>query len=147
MKVSMVMGLSVLGKVISFKSAGGMGTQVPIIAKGLMQKGIEVKIDAIDDCDIIHLHNPMPQFLPLIKKVKKTGKKLVIHARHLPELVRGGFKGEQLIYPLFNRYSKWLYNQADMVICGTPYVKNWMKKRENSIYPKPSSSPQQREKG
>ncbi len=122
----MVTGLHALGKLLSFKSAGGMGTQVPILAEKLNERGIEVAIDSTDECDIVHLHNPMPQFIPLIKKVKKMGKPLILHARHLPELVKGGFKLDGVIYPLFNKYSRWLYNQADVVICATPYVKKWM---------------------
>jgi len=122
----MVTGLNSLSKIFNFKSAGGMGTQVPILAKKLKERGIDTTIDDMDDYDIIHLHNPMPQFIPLIKKVKRKGKPLVIHARHLPELVKGGFKFDGIIYPLFNKYSHWLYNQADVVICATPYVKKWM---------------------
>ncbi len=131
MKVCMVTGLNSLSKIFNFKSAGGMGTQVPILAEKLGERGIEVSIDDAKDCDIIHLHNPMPQFIPLIRKAKKEGKALVIHARHLPELVKGGFKFDGMIYPFFNKYSRWLYNQADVVICATPYVKKWME--ENGI--------------
>lgn len=126
MKICMVTGLNALSKIFRFKSAGGMGTQVPILAERLKEKGIDVAIDTVDTCDIVHLHNPMPQFLLLIKKVKKTKTPLVLHARHLPELVKGGFKLDGVIYPLFNKYSRWLYNQAEVVICATPYVKKWM---------------------
>lgn len=126
MKICMVTGLKSLSRLFRFKSAGGMGTQVPILAERLKRAGIDVTIDAFDTCDIVHLHNPMPQFLPLIKKVKKTKTPLVLHARHLPELVKGGFKFDGVIYPLFNKYSRWLYNQAEVVICATPYVKRWM---------------------
>jgi len=126
MKVCMVTGLNSLSKMFNFKSAGGMGTQVPILAEKLKERGIDVGIDDAKDFDILHLHNPMPQFIPLIEKTKKEGKVLVVHARHLPELVKGGFKFDRIIYPFFNKYSQWLYNQADVVICATPYVKKWM---------------------
>lgn len=130
MKVCMVTGLTSLSKIFSFKSAGGMGTQVPILAEKLKERGIDVGIDDTKKFDILHLHNPMPQFIPLIKKSKKEGKPLIIHARHLPELVKGGFKFDGMIYPFFNKYSRWLYNQADVVICATPYVKKWMEENE-----------------
>jgi len=131
MKISMVTGLSTLSRLISFKNAGGMGTQVPILAGKLKERGFDVVIDDIKDFDILHLHNPMPNFIPTIKKARKAGKPVVIHARHIPELVKGGFKFDSLLYPIFDRYSRWLYNQADVVVCATPYVKRWMEK--NSI--------------
>lgn len=127
MKICMVTGLQKLGRMLSFTNAGGMGTQVPMLAERLRSQGIAVSIDDPTGCDVIHLHNPMPQFVPLILRAKKRGTPVIIHARHLPELVKGGFKFEGIIHPVFNRYSRWLYNQADMVICATPYVHRWMK--------------------
>jgi len=128
MKVCMVTGLNKLKRYINFKNAGGMGTQVPLLSQKLRERGIEVSIDDPTNCDIIHLHNPMPNFLPLIKKAKRNGVKVVIHARHLPELVKGGFMFDSIIYPLFELYSRYFYNLADAVVCATPYVKNWMEK-------------------
>ncbi len=128
MKISMVTGLDAMSRLITFKNAGGMGTQVPILAKRLEWKGFEIRIDETHDFDILHLHNPMPNFIPLIKRAKKNGKPVIMHARHIPELVKGGFKFDKLLYPIFDRYSKWLYNQADTIVCATPYVKRWMEK-------------------
>lgn len=128
MKICMITGLNKLSKFIHFKNAGGMGTQVPILADELKKKGFEVKIDVADDYDILHLHNPLPNFIPLIKNAKKKKKAVVIHARHIPELVKGGFLFGEVFYPFFEKYSKWIYNMADVVICPTPYVKKWMEK-------------------
>lgn len=122
----MITGLDKIKKFVNFKSAGGMGTQVPILVEKLRKEGINASIDEMKNCDIIHLHNPMPNYLFLIKKAKKQGKKIVIHARHLPELVKGGFRFGDVIYPIFDRYSRYLYNLADAVVCATPYVKKWM---------------------
>ncbi len=126
MRISMVTGLSSIGKVISFRNAGGMGTQVPILAEKLEEKGFDVAIDDVKDFDVLHLHNPLPNFVPLVRRAKRQGKPVVIHARHIPELVKGGFKFDKILYPVFDLYSRWLYNQADVVICATPYVKRWM---------------------
>ncbi len=131
MKINMVTGLDALGKIITFKNAGGMGTQVPVLAEKLRKRGFDVEIDATEGFDILHLHNPMPNFIPLIKRSKKEGRPVIIHARHIPELVMGGFKFDKLLHPIFEKYSKWMYNQADVVICATPYVKKWME--ENGI--------------
>jgi len=122
----MVTGLNSISKWLSFKNAGGMGTQVPILADRLQKKGIPVDIDGTDSYDILHVHNPLPLVLPAIKKAKKAKIPVVLHARHLPELVKGGFKFQGIIHPIFNHYSRWLYNQADVVICATPYVERWM---------------------
>ncbi|MDD5778883.1 MAG: glycosyltransferase family 4 protein [Candidatus Thermoplasmatota archaeon] len=126
MKVNMVTGLKSLSRWIRFQSAGGMGTQVPILVQRLRERGIQADIDGTGEYDIIHLHNPLPTLLPAVKRAQKKGAPVVIHARHIPELVKGGFKFEGVIHPLFNRYSRWLYNQADTVICATPYVERWM---------------------
>lgn len=122
----MLTGLDKIKKFVDFKNAGGMGTQVPILVEKLRERGLNTSIDEMKNCDIIHLHNPMPNFLFLIKKAKKQGKKIVIHARHLPELVKGGFRFSSIIYPIFDKYSRYLYNLADAVVCATPYVKKWM---------------------
>ncbi len=126
MKICMLTGLDKLKKFIDFRNAGGMGTQVPLLAKKMEERGIEVKIDDVRDCDILHIHNPMPNYIPLIKRARKKGVKVVVHARHLPELVKGGFKFGNAVYPLFHAYSKFFYNMADAIVCATPYVKNWM---------------------
>ena len=128
MKVCMLTGLNKIGKFINFKNAGGMGTQVPLLAKKLGERGIQVDVDGEGEYDIYHIHNPMPTYIPLMKKARKKGAKVVVHARHLPELVKGGFKFGNAIYPFFHVYSLYFYNMADATICATPYVMNWMKK-------------------
>lgn len=126
MKVCMLTGLSALQQVISFRNAGGMGTQVPLLIKKLRERGVDACMDDTAHCDILHLHNPMPQLLFSVRKAKKQHIPVVIHARHLPELVIGGFKGGRFIYPIFEYYSRYLYNQADAIVCATPYVQRWM---------------------
>ncbi len=122
----MITGLASVRKLMDFVNAGGMGTQVPLITEKLRERGVDVRMEDAAECDILHLHTPLPTYLPMIKRARRIGRKVVIHARHLPELVKGGFKGGRLIYPLFHRYSQYLYNQADAVVCATPYVKSWM---------------------
>jgi 1,2-diacylglycerol-3-alpha-glucose alpha-1,2-glucosyltransferase len=73
----------------------------------------------------------MPHLLPSVWRARKAGVRVVVHARHLPELVIGGFRAGRLIYPVFHRYSRYLYNMADAVVCATPYVKRWM--QQNGI--------------
>ncbi len=136
MKVCMITGLDKLMRIVEFKNAGGMGTQVPVLVEKLREAGIDACIDKPEDCDIIHLHTPMPNYLFLIKKARESGAKIVIHARHLPELIIGGLKFGKLLHPVFHKYSVYLYNLADAVICATPYVKSWMEKNEikSSLY-------------
>ena len=130
MKVCMLTGLNKISKFINFKNAGGMGTQVPLLAEKLRERGIEVGIDSAGKYDIYHIHNPLPTYLPLVRKARKEGAKVVIHARHLPELVKGGFKFGNAIYPFFHVYSRFFYNLADAVVCATPYVLKWMERNE-----------------
>ena len=128
MKVCMLTGLNKIGAFINFKNAGGMGTQVPLLAEKLRERGIDVDVDGEGEYDIYHVHNPMPNYIPLMKKARRRGAKIIVHARHLPELVRGGFKFGNAIYPFFHVYSIFFYSRADAVICATPYVKKWMEK-------------------
>jgi glycosyltransferase involved in cell wall biosynthesis len=47
---------------------------------------------------------------------------VVVHGRHLPELVKGGFIGGSLLYPIVRSYSVKFYNLGTVVVGATPYV-------------------------
>jgi 1,2-diacylglycerol-3-alpha-glucose alpha-1,2-glucosyltransferase len=128
-KICMITSLDKAKKRIDFKSAGGMATQVPILKEGLEKIGFEVTMDEPwTRYDILHIHDPFPTSFLLCLKARKDGKKVIVHARHLPELLKGGIVLGNLIYPIFKFYSKLLYNLADVVICPTPYVRDVLKK-------------------
>lgn len=108
---------------VNIINPGGMGTNVPQVSQELRKLGYEVLIDQPGrDFDILDIHIPL--FSSFLLAYKTRGKKpLVIHARHIPELVKGGIIFGDLLYRPLRWYSKYFYDLADVVICPTPYVK------------------------
>ncbi len=109
--------------IIPFKNPGGMGTNVPMVARELEKVGVHVLLNQPKgDYDVLHIHSPLPDSFLWALRRRKTGKPLVVHGRHLPELVKGGFKGGSWIYPFVRSYSVKFYNLGDVVVGATPYV-------------------------
>lgn len=109
--------------IIPYKNPGGMGTNAPMVAKELERLGCRVVFNRPDeDCDVLHIHSPLPNSFAWAIRRRLSGKPLVVHGRHLPELVKGGFKGGSLFYPFVRMYSVYFYNLGDVVLGATPYV-------------------------
>jgi len=119
----MIIELSSYSKIIPFQNPGGMGTIVPLWIEGLESLGCEVTVDRADfDYDILHLHNPLVKSIYLGIIAKMRNKRIIVHGHHLPELIKGGFKGGRLLYPIYKRYSRFFFNLGDMVIAPSPYA-------------------------
>lgn len=109
--------------IIPYKNPGGMGTNAPMVAKELERLGCRVVFNRPkEDCDVLHVHSQLPRSFAWALRRHMEGRPLVVHGRHLPELVKGGFKGGSLLYPLVRRYSVYFYNLGDVVLGATPYV-------------------------
>ncbi|OGS51592.1 MAG: hypothetical protein A3K75_00210 [Euryarchaeota archaeon RBG_13_61_15] len=109
--------------IIPYKNPGGMGTNAPMVAKELEKLGCRVLFNEPEgDYDVLHIHSPLPNSFFWAIKRKLSGKPLVVHGRHLPELVKGGFVGGSLAYPFVKVYSRYFYNLGDVVVGATPYV-------------------------
>jgi len=114
---------------IPIKNPGGMGTNVPMVVNELEKLGCKVLMDQLkSDYDILHVHNPLPTSFASAIKAKIRGKPLILHGRHLPELVKGGFPGGAMIFPLMRKYSVMFYNMGDVVVAATPYVARTLSK-------------------
>jgi 1,2-diacylglycerol-3-alpha-glucose alpha-1,2-glucosyltransferase len=110
-------------RLIPFKNPGGMGTNAPMVARELERLGCRVVFnEPKSDYDVLHVHSPLPNSFIWALRSKISGKPLVVHGRHLPELIKGGFKGGSLFYPFVRRYSTLFYNLGDVVLGATPYV-------------------------
>jgi 1,2-diacylglycerol-3-alpha-glucose alpha-1,2-glucosyltransferase len=108
---------------IPYKNPGGMGTNVPMVVKELEKAGVRVYLNKPKETyDVLHVHSPLPDSFMWALRRKKAKKPLVVHGRHLPELVKGGFIGGSLMYPLVRAYSVSFYNLGDVVVGATPYV-------------------------
>jgi 1,2-diacylglycerol-3-alpha-glucose alpha-1,2-glucosyltransferase len=109
--------------VIPFKNPGGMGTNVPMVARELEKLGVRVVMNKpAEDYDVLHLHSPLPDSFLWALRRRRQGKPVVVHGRHLPELVKGGFKGGSIVYPFVRAYSVKFYNLGNVVLGATPYV-------------------------
>ncbi|HJX04452.1 MAG TPA: glycosyltransferase family 4 protein [Thermoplasmata archaeon] len=116
-------------RIIPFKNPGGMGTNVPMVAKELEKIGCKVLMNEPDgDYDVLHIHSPLPNSFLWALRRKKAGKPTVVHGRHLPELVKGGFIGGSWIYPFVRSYSVGFYNLGTVVLGATPYVVKTLEK-------------------
>ena len=121
--VCMLTELESYRKLIPFKNPGGMGTNAPMVARELEKLGCRVVFnDPGSDYDVLHVHSPLPNSFMWALRRKIAEKPLVVHGRHLPELIKGGFKGGDLFYPFVRRYSTLFYNMGDVVLGATPYV-------------------------
>jgi len=110
-------------RIIPFKNPGGMGTNVPFVVEELRKVGCEVVMnDPKASYDVLHIHSPLPDSFLWAMRRKKSGKPLVVHGRHLPELVKGGFIGGHFAYPFVKAYSVKFYNMGTVVVGATPYV-------------------------
>ncbi len=121
--VCMMTELEMYRSIIPFKNPGGMGTNVPMVARELEKIGVRIVMNKPkEDYDVLHLHSPLPDsFLWALRK-RRRGRPVVVHGRHLPELVKGGFIGGSLAYPIVRKYSVKFYNLGTVVLGATPYV-------------------------
>jgi len=109
--------------IIPFRNPGGMGTNVPMVARELERLGCRVLMnDPKGDYDVLHVHSPLPNSFAWALRRKISGRPVVVHGRHLPELIRGGFVGGAVAYPFVRVYSVMFYNLGTVVLGATPYV-------------------------
>jgi len=121
--VCMLTELEKYRAIIPFKNPGGMGTNVPMVVKELEKAGVKVLMnEPKGQYDVLHVHSPLPDSFLWALRQRKAGRPLIVHGRHLPELVKGGFIGGSLWYPLARAYSVKFYNLGTVVVGATPYV-------------------------
>ncbi|HEX9909204.1 MAG TPA: glycosyltransferase family 4 protein [Thermoplasmata archaeon] len=116
-------------RIIPYKNPGGMGTNVPMVARELEKIGCKVLMNQPkEDYDILHIHSPLPDSFLWALRRRRRGKPTIVHGRHLPELVKGGFVGGSLMYPFVKWYSVQFYNLGTVVVGATPYVAKTLEK-------------------
>lgn len=121
--IAMITELQSYSDVIPFQNPGGMGTIVPLWITELGKLGCKVNVDdSKSDYDVLHLHNPLPKSIGAGLMAKIKGKPIVIHGHHLPELIKGGFKGGTLLYPLNKLYSRFFFGLGDVIVAPSPFA-------------------------
>lgn len=75
------------------------------------------------DFDLIHVNTAFPSSLLAIRRAKKAGRKVVVHAHSTEEDFRNSFRFSNLVAPLWKRWLIYLYSLGDQIITPTPYSK------------------------
>lgn len=75
-----------------------------------------------DRYDIAHLHLFGPASVAVARHANRTGRPLILHAHTLRENTEGSWRGTELIGGPLERYLRWFYSQADLVLCPSHYA-------------------------
>lgn len=74
-------------------------------------------------CNVLIINTPWLKSLYLIKKAKKSGKKVIIWSHVTAEDAREVFRFMKFLSPLLKKYLKYVYGLTDKIICPTIYTK------------------------
>lgn len=102
----------------------GIGSAIRNQRKSLELNNIEYTSDLKDDFDILHLNILGLKSFYLARKMRRAGKKVIIHAHTTADDFRNSFRFSNIIAPYFGRCLTSYYNQADLVLCPSNYTKN-----------------------
>jgi 1,2-diacylglycerol-3-alpha-glucose alpha-1,2-glucosyltransferase len=102
----------------------------------LLKEGVAVTEDRAEkEYDILHVHTPFPPNNALeVRKAKKRGVPVVVHAHTTAEDVEGTWTGSTLLSGWAGRYLAWFYNKADLVLAPTEWTRGRL--RESGVKPR-----------
>jgi len=84
--------------------------------RALELAGVEVTTDPHDNYDILHLHWFGPRSLYYLRRARRRGIKVIAHAHSVGSYdLRDSFTFANLIAPLYERYLRFFYSQADWI--------------------------------
>ncbi len=102
-------------------SVSGIGKAVKHQRFALSENDVHVEDEG--DFDLAHVNTYGFQSLAFIKKCKRQGKKVIVHAHSTEEDFRNSFLFSNELSPLYKRWLKYVYNKADLLLTPTPYSK------------------------
>lgn len=105
-------------------SKSGIGRAIKHQERALSLAGIDYTTNPKDDYDIVHINTYGFRSLHLLRKARKKGKKVIVHAHSTKEDFENSFKGSNLLAPMVKNYLTFFYQQADLIITPTPYAKS-----------------------
>jgi glycosyltransferase involved in cell wall biosynthesis len=73
--------------------------------------------------DLAHCNLPGPGSLAVARHARREGLPLVMHAHVTREDFAGSFRGSRAVGPPLQRYLRWFYSKADLVLCPSTYTK------------------------
>lgn len=79
---------------------------------------------AFEEYDLAHCHLIGPGSVAVARHARRSGLPLVVHAHVTREDFAGSFRGSSAVGPALERYLRWLYSQADLVLCPSEYTRS-----------------------
>lgn len=76
------------------------------------------------DVDLAHCHLFGPGSVAVARHARRTDTPLVLHAHTLRENTMGSWRGVELLADPLERYLRWFYSLADLVIAPSTYAKD-----------------------
>ena len=103
----------------------GVWTAFQVQRRALENTGVEVVTDpARKDYDILHLHAYGLRSFYYLKRAKKAGKKVVVHAHSIGSYdLKDGFTLTNQIAPLYERYLHYYYSCGDSIFTPSARAK------------------------
>lgn len=117
-------------KVLLFKEmqnalkVSGIGRAYRQQKEALKINGVEVTMDPNDDYDLVHFNTVFRQSHRFLKKMKKAGIPVVVHAHSTEEDFLNSFNFANLVKGWFYKRLKNMYSKADLLITPTNYSKS-----------------------
>jgi len=78
---------------------------------------------AFETYDLAHCHLPGPGTIAVAEHARRNGIPLVLHAHVTREDFAGSFRGSTAVGPALERYLRWLYSRADLLLCPSEHTK------------------------
>ncbi|MBC7098595.1 glycosyltransferase family 4 protein [Candidatus Bipolaricaulota bacterium] len=92
--------------------------------------GVEVTTDPKDRYDLLHLHWFGPKSLRYLRRAKRRGIPVVLHAHSIGRYdFAGGFTGTSLVAPLYERFLDRVYRKADALFVPSGFAKQMLSER------------------
>ncbi len=79
---------------------------------------------AVETYDLAHCHLPGPKTVAVAEHARRNDRPLVFHAHVTREDFAGSFRGSRAVGPILERYLKWMYSRADLLLCPSRHTKS-----------------------
>lgn len=101
------------------------------LKNALIHEGLDVTDDPrAEDFDILHVHTPVPpRNFRVVRKTKKQGKPVVMHAHTTAEDSEGTWTGSGALSGITGRYLTRFYNLGDLVLAPSAWTKDRLRAR------------------
>ncbi|MBN2251405.1 MAG: glycosyltransferase [Candidatus Altiarchaeota archaeon] len=107
----------------SILGVSGIGSAINNQRHALELNNVDYTGSLESDFDLIHINVVGVKSLYVARKMKKEGKKVILHAHVTADDFRDSYRFSNSIAPYLQRYLVYYYNQADLILCPSEYTK------------------------